>query len=193
MCGRFLLDADYEALIERYQIFEDIQGIYEKKIEIFPSNRVWAIIESGQQQKLLSLIWGITATIRQREKQIINGRWETFDSKPFFKHFMPCLIPASGYYEWHRVTKAKYVIKGESALISFAGLYDPRQGRVLILTCDATPELAGIHERMPVIVPPEESKRWLNERKLEEGPHAYAPQWYTENLSDVEQLSFFNN
>ncbi|MDK2866043.1 MAG: hypothetical protein PWP51_317 [Clostridiales bacterium] len=192
MCGRFLLDADYEALIERYKIFEDIQGIYEKKIEIFPSERIWAIAKTGQRQKLLSLLWGITTTIRQQEKLIINGRSETIDTKPFFKHFAPCLIPASGYYEWHQVTKAKYLITSEKALFAFAGLYDPKRGSALILTRDAADEIAGIHSRMPVILPQEASDQWLTERRLPQDSQANLPPLHATNTSGIEQLSFFN-
>jgi putative SOS response-associated peptidase YedK len=192
MCGRFLLDADYEELIERYQIFEDIRNIYDKKTEIFPSDSIWAIAMGTNRQVLLKLTWGITAVFDRKEKLVINGRSETVESKAFFHRLAPCLIPASGYYEWHQSTKAKYKIYSDTPIITFAGLYDPQRETALILTREAERSIAGIHPRMPVMLSPEESTQWLKNRQCSAAVQTDQPMLYAENLEKVEQLSFFD-
>ena len=166
MCGRFLLDADYESLIERYRIFEDIQDLYDKKTEIFPSQKIWSIYRQDQNLVASQKSWGVMMNMRGKAKHVINGRSETLSERPFFQRMYPCIIPATGYFEWHQDTKEKHLISAQGKIIAFAGLYAPLQDEALIITKASTDILQDLHDRMPVILDAHQEMNWLSERIL---------------------------
>ncbi|MBI2803117.1 MAG: SOS response-associated peptidase [Gammaproteobacteria bacterium] len=115
---------------------------------------------------------------------MINARSETVISKPAFRDsykYRRCLVAADGWYEW-KVTPAAKVptfihritADGEIALFFFAGLWaswydkgtpdaEPLE-TFTILTRDASPALAEVHDRMPVILPQGAYSAWLDRR-----------------------------
>jgi putative SOS response-associated peptidase YedK len=113
---------------------------------------------------------------------LINGRIESILEKPSFKDSVVrrrCVIPASGYYEWHvndDGTKQPYYIHaGSDGMFALAGLYewwrDPTKAdndpsRWLLsattLTKDTAPELAHIHDRNPLLLTPETLDVWID-------------------------------
>jgi putative SOS response-associated peptidase YedK len=106
---------------------------------------------------------------------VINARGESVLDKPAFRNAMKyrrCLIPADGFYEWKAggVRKQPYYVRAKSgAPIAFAGLWETWMGpngeeldTVAVVTTRANRVLEPIHERMPVIVPPEAFDLWLN-------------------------------
>ena len=86
------------------------------------------------------------------------------------------LVPASGFYEWHRPEKgsgekpqAYWVRPKHGKLIAFAGLMETWSSAdgsevdtAAILTAQSTPSFMPIHDRMPVIIQPEDFERWLD-------------------------------
>lgn len=103
---------------------------------------------------------------------MFNARSETAASKVMFKDGMAqrrCIIPASHYFEWEKRGKEriKYAIAPEgSHTIYMAGIYRKEGNRAActILTRAPAPEIAFIHNRMPVILPAEAIADWLNIR-----------------------------
>ena len=118
--------------------------------------------------------------------RMINARAETAASRPAFRDAMKrrrCLVPADGFYEWKKLddpdggggAKSKkprkrpylFRMKGDRPF-AFAGLWDTwrRDGRTLesftILTTSPNDLVADVHDRMPVIVAPEDYARWLD-------------------------------
>lgn len=108
---------------------------------------------------------------------MINARSETAHEKPSFRKPLStrrCLIPIDGYYEWKRNGKAKqpFHIGAEDAKpLYLAGLWDSNKqvnpGSPALLSCSilttaARPDLAPIHDRMPVFVPPNFVDTWLS-------------------------------
>jgi putative SOS response-associated peptidase YedK len=83
-----------------------------------------------------------------------------------------CLIPADGFYEWQAVGDRKrpfYVRAKSGAPLAFAGLWETWTGpngeeleTAAIVTTRANRTLSPIHDRMPVIVPPEAFDLWLD-------------------------------
>lgn len=85
-----------------------------------------------------------------------------------------CLVPARGFYEWKREGKAKtpyfFEVAGEP-LVFFAGIWDAWRGvhrgatvsfvGFAILTCPANATVAPAHDRMPVILLPEDREAWM--------------------------------
>jgi len=106
----------------------------------------------------------------------INAVCETAAEKPVFRESMKkrrCLIPADGFYEWKKIgskIKQAYNIgMADDGLFAFAGLWDRWKdpaGKVIesctILTTDANALLKNIHDRMPVILQPDDYNPWLD-------------------------------
>ena len=83
-----------------------------------------------------------------------------------------CLVPADGFFEWQKdgttQTSAPGRRQGDQAPFAFAGLWErcPQPGGAVlrsctIITCPAN-ELVAVHDRMPVILAPEDYARWLD-------------------------------
>lgn len=126
-------------------------------------------------QTIFPMRWGFR-TEGPKPKLLINARTETAAEKPSFREAWAghrCAVPASGYYEWERrrtengreKTGTKYAVEapGED-IVWLCGLYRIEQGLpvFVILTRDASPALARIHDRMPLILPTEAAARWVD-------------------------------
>ena len=139
--------------------------------EIFPSDVVPVLANSRRQDvQPFAMRWGYSFPVG---RPVINARAETAAEKPLFRDGMRqrrCLIPASSYFEWERRDgqKIKYAIRPAGAeMLYLAGIYhlENHDGAVVpsfaILTRSAAPEIAFIHDRMPVILPPDCARDWL--------------------------------
>jgi putative SOS response-associated peptidase YedK len=175
MCGRYSLIC-IDDLGNRFRVFDPMMGA-RSKFNIAPGNEMPVIVRSGNNH-LTIMRWGLiprwTKDIRTA-KPLINARSENLDTKPALRSLLKnnrCLIPASGFYEWKMEGKKKiphYFCLAESPLFSFAGLYDQRHrpgggtaGTYTIITCEANPVVATVHDRMPVILSRENEDRWLD-------------------------------
>ncbi|MDE2387226.1 MAG: SOS response-associated peptidase [Actinomycetales bacterium] len=113
---------------------------------------------------------------------LVNGRIETILEKPSFKDSVirrRCVIPASGYYEWHVDADGNkqpfYINAGSDGMFALAGLYewwrDPSKAEndptrwllsATTLTKASAPELAHIHDRNPVLLTPDALEAWID-------------------------------
>ena len=107
-------------------------------------------------------------------KPLINARGETVMEKPSFRNAMRrrrCLVPADGYYEWSGAegrTVPFFVQAADKGLFALAGLWEHWMGTdgseletAVLMTIAPNAELATIHDRMPVIIAPEDYETWL--------------------------------
>lgn len=112
-----------------------------------------------------------------------NARVEGMAEKPSFRQAVRrrrCLLPASGYYEWQPIAQPSgkpikqpwYISPKDAPYFAMAGLFEAwrapgaDEGAPWLLTCcvittDANPRLAHIHDRMPVMIAPEHWAAWL--------------------------------
>jgi putative SOS response-associated peptidase YedK len=84
------------------------------------------------------------------------------------------LVPASGFYEWRRGTRSAprqpyWVPPAAGGLVAFAGLWETWSDRdggeidtAAIVTVPASREIAAIHDRMPVVIAPQDQTLWLS-------------------------------
>jgi putative SOS response-associated peptidase YedK len=102
--------------------------------------------------------------------RMINARAETVATSPAFAPSFArrrCLVPADGWFEWVRDGKRKqpyYMTPADGSPLAFAGLWSMSGHSVLtcsIVTTDAVGELAGVHDRMPLVLPGERWPDWL--------------------------------
>jgi putative SOS response-associated peptidase YedK len=177
MCGRFALFASGEEVAERFQLAELM--LFEPRYNIAPTPSVPAV-RAGDGGRFLSLLrWGLIPSWSTDPKlayKLINARLEMAASKPSFRTAFKqrrCLIPASAFYEWQKVSaknKQPYCIRPrDGGLFAFAGLrerwHDPT-GEVLetctIRTTEANELMRPLHDRMPVILDAAAENLWLD-------------------------------
>ena len=151
-------------------VLENLQcrQIEVKTGEVNPGD-VAAVIASNRklEPQAFGMKWGYKLP---DGKLIFNARSETAAQKAMFADGMRqrrCLIPADSYYEWQKVGqgKQKYQIAPTDANGFFlAGIYRIEQGIPVfsILTKEPVESISFIHNRMPVILPNEIIKDWLN-------------------------------
>lgn len=108
------------------------------------------------------LVWGFPF----HGKLTINARVETLMEKPVFSRAARsrrCVLPATGFYEWDREkNRFAFELKNQPILY-LAGIYDyyENQRRFVILTTAANASMAPVHDRMPLIIPPDRVESWI--------------------------------
>lgn len=177
MCGRFSQAQIAELDRELFKLLEVPR--LEPRYNIAPTQDVAIVRESATGSRSMdSVRWGLVphwmrdASVGAR---FINARAETAHEKPAFRDAFRerrCLVPADGFYEWRKTGGAKqpyYIRLAEAGVFAFAGLWDrwvSPDGEPLdtftILTTTPNAVVAPIHDRMPVILPPQAYDTWLD-------------------------------
>ena len=170
MCGRFALYSDPRVLRERFDLVEVAE--YRLSYNIAPTQPIAAITQQRDGRHLDMYRWGLVPMWAKEigKFSTFNARAETVDTTPAyrgpFRHHR-CLIPADGYYEWQQVGKGKqpwYIHAADGQPMAFAGLFDIWQEELrsaTIIVTDAGAKTKPIHDRMPVILPPDAWAAWL--------------------------------
>jgi putative SOS response-associated peptidase YedK len=169
MCGRYTLSSKKED-DEIRQLVATVNrkfNVLIKDGDIRPSDLAPIIRQDHfvKNDRTLDLMnWGYD--LPNKNGLIINARSETVLEKPLFREdFISrrCLIPATGFYEWD-ANKNQYLFDAEK-LIYFAGIYQSFNGvnKYVVLTKSPNAVVAGIHDRMPVIIPPDMASIWLTD------------------------------
>ncbi len=175
MCGRYALTSPPAVIAERFHLLWTPQ--IEPHYNIAPSQMIPAVRETGEGRALAWLKWGLIphwAKDAGIGMKLINARGETLAEKPAFRDAYRrrhCLVPADAFYEWKPVAgrKQPYSIRmRDRSLFGMAGLWerwkDP-DGRLVesctIVTVDANPLVAPLHDRMPLILAPADYDAWL--------------------------------
>jgi len=179
MCGRYTLRAKLNLLLDEFAA-EMADGLeWDPRYNIPPTASVPAIRLTEGKRELVKLKWGLIPSWSKDAKiafSTINARADTVATKPAFRTAYKkrrCLIPADGYFEWLREGKEKkpyyYEVDGVVAF-AFAGLWEWWGGpegenkpveTFTIITTEANELCQQIHDRMPVIVHPEDYDSWL--------------------------------
>jgi putative SOS response-associated peptidase YedK len=174
MCGRYTIIATAKEIERRFNV--EVREEYSPRFNAAPTQLLPVI--TNQSRGILSFFrWGLQPawTLNKPMPPLINSRIETIAEKPVFRQAIiqrRCLVPANGYYEWKQLSKKSkipYLIGlGKNELFAFAGIWnasvDENQNTYFsfsIITTAAVPELANLHDRMPVILLPEAENRWL--------------------------------
>ena len=175
MCGRYTLRTPVETLVERFEINEYPSSIT-PSYNIAPSQGVAAVIAENGKRKLEMLHWGLIPSWAKDPEvgnKMINARAETVAEKPSYRKAFKerrCLILADGFYEWQKTDSGKqpfYIRMEDESPFAFAGLWESWQnGREIrsctIITTAPNEVAAQVHNRMPVILHPEDYEMWLD-------------------------------
>ena len=128
-------------------------------------------------RRLETMRWGIVPVGRVNARgrpvmeQIVNARSETVFDKSAFRGTGRAVIPADGWYEWTGETRRKTAWRigsADGAVLNFAAITDRWQapgGPVLMqvapVTCAPNADVATVHDRMGVLLDPEDIEAWL--------------------------------
>ncbi|MFZ0532487.1 MAG: SOS response-associated peptidase [Anaerolineales bacterium] len=177
MCGRFTLTIDPNHLQEAFP-WADIPEDLNPRYNIAPSQPI-AVIPNTGDNTVSMYKWGLIPSWSKDPAigdRMINARAESLAEKPSFRNAYRrrrCLILADGFYEWKQSPSLKskqpvYIrIKSERPF-AFAGLWEiwksPDGSEIrscTIITTQPNSLLEPIHNRMPVILPPNAYNLWL--------------------------------
>ena len=168
MCGRYSLAPDESKEIT--QIVAEVQARFGAASihtgEIYPTNIAPVLLAGEQKMTPKPMAWGFPGF--KGKGVIINARGETALDKPMFRRSLlerRCVVPTTGFYEWDKQkTKYRFHLPGQNVLY-LAGLWNVFQGeeRFVILTTAPNHSMAGIHDRMPVLLTNEEAIPWLRD------------------------------
>jgi putative SOS response-associated peptidase YedK len=180
MCGRFVITSAPDA-IRRLLRYEE-QPNFPPRYNVAPTQPIpIARLDRGARHFALAR-WGLIPPSTKDAKRaplLINARLEGVNTTRAFRAAMQsrrCLIPADGFYEWKKEGKEKrpfFFRSRDEEPFAFAGLWetwiDPDGNTVestAIITCAANEQVTAIHDRMPVILPPERHDAWLDAAKV---------------------------
>lgn len=169
MCGRFALAAPAQSIIKHFNLTNAV--VLTPRFNIAPSQVVPVMRVNG---KIEFLTWGLRPHwLKTDQNSFINARMETLQEKPAFRNAFKknrCLVLADGYYEWKQVGNIKqpfFVCLPDKQLFAFAAIYEG--DTCCLITKAADHEiLSKVHDRMPVILAPEQYALWLTANSLQQ-------------------------
>lgn len=189
MCGRYSLTDPGDLLVELG--VEATSGALEPRYNVAPTQQAPVVraTRDGSGRELVAMRWGLVppwADDPAVGSRMINARAESVADRPAFRQALRwrrCVVPADGFYEWKALAgpgkragkQPFHITRPGRAPFVFAGLWERWGERAApletftILTCAPTPEIAELHDRMPVILAGDARELWLD-REVED-PH----------------------
>jgi putative SOS response-associated peptidase YedK len=191
MCGRFVAATPNDLLAELFEVDEVKLPEDRPRYNVAPTDDVRVVVEREGVRTLERRRWGLVphwAGSPDEAAGHINARGETVHEMPAFRDAFArrrCLVPADGFYEWKRrdgVVLPYFIRAADSRPLAFAGLratwstrgapppVNPPNAQAgskplrtcAIVTTSANAALAGLHDRMPVILPRQVWPDWLD-------------------------------
>jgi putative SOS response-associated peptidase YedK len=178
MCGRYMLYYEKDLLIDAFNLVNEFE--YEERFNIAPSQNVLAIIKGSNGNRAGYMRWGFVPGWADGDKfgsKLINARSETVNEKASFRESFikqRCLIPANGFYEWKDEDGKRqpyHFFLKDNKTFAFAGIWSrwtrysegKKEEKVTcaILTKESNMAMENYHQRMPVLLLPEEGGLWL--------------------------------
>lgn len=193
MCSRFVSPAERElaTLLRPDVVDPDLPA---RRVDAFPGRRVPVFLMSVHDgipvRRLVMAHWGLVprwAKSVDFGRRTFNARSEEVSAKPAFRGSLgrTAIVPAVDFTEWSGAPGSKRAHRfrlADDGVIGLAGLTawwaDPARPAedpdrwllsVAVLTRDAVPPVAAVHDRCPVMVPAAKWDDWLD-------PHATGSQ-----------------
>lgn len=146
-------------------------------------------LTGGGHRELRGVRWGLVPSWAKDVSvgnRMINARVESLTDKPAFRtaaRTRRCLVPADGWYEWAKrldspAKQPYFITPQDGSVLALAGLWEvwgrgeDRLYTCTVVTSPAVGALHEIHDRMPLVLPPD---RWAD--------------WLDPSREDVEQLT----
>ncbi|GAA1773621.1 SOS response-associated peptidase [Luedemannella helvata] len=179
MCGRYASTRSAADLSALFEAVDETEGALEPDYNVAPTDPVALVRHSSRVDgRVLSLArWGLVPPWAKDTKgaaRMINARAETVaTSRAFAPSFerRRCLVPADGWYEWLKRPDGKqpyFMTRPDGGPLAFAGLWsvwgsgDERLLTTSVITTAAVGDFAVVHDRMPLVLPPDRWADWLS-------------------------------
>jgi putative SOS response-associated peptidase YedK len=179
MCGRFTRHYEWSELVRLYRLTQPAANI-QPSYNVRPTDMVDTVRSIKGRHELTSMRWGLVPwhwkkPLKEVKFATFNARVETVATKPTFRDAFKrhrCLIPASGYFEWEDTPDGKqpwyFTARDGSPVLTMAGLWDRWtnvETKEDLLSCtmlitEPNRYVAEVHDRMPVILKPEQFDAW---------------------------------
>jgi putative SOS response-associated peptidase YedK len=177
MCGRYALYVPVTTFQNYFAAScEDLA--WAPRYNLAPLQFLPVIRQRPSGERVVQLLrWGLIpswAKDGSMASKLINARGETVSEKPSFRAAFKarrCIIPASGFYEWQTVAGGKqpyFIQPTEAPVFGFAGVWErwaQPDGTPLdtfsVITTAANDTMQAVHERMPLILQPDDFATWL--------------------------------
>jgi len=184
MCGRYGRRADKQRIAEWFQTHNtDVfnESYLAPSYNVAPQSMQPVVrldAETGERE-LTVMRWGLVPFWSKDGKasySTINARAETVPTSATYREAFKrrrCLVPANIFYEWVKVdakTKQPYAIAlTDGSLFAFAGLWETWKDKVTgetketytVITTDPNEVMEPLHNRMPVVLAPNDYERWM--------------------------------
>jgi len=178
MCGRFTQQrptSEIAAIFEAEDLADDPGG----RFNVAPTDEAAVVVQRDDRRAVVAYRWGLIPGWSDDPRiasRTFNARAETVATNPTFRDAFRrrrCLVPVDGFYEWLRDGSARRPMRihdPAGGVLALAGLWtgrqDPESGlwhrTFTIVTTRPNSFMSPIHDRMPVIVPPDAWRRWLD-------------------------------
>ena len=165
MCGRYYMERLTWGHLK--DDFPGIDGQFEDEFtgDIVPSARAVSLLPvHASTIAAVPLIWGFPGF--EKGKLLINARSESIREKPSFSESIGsrrCVLPAAGFYEWDRDRQKCTCTVAGVPVLYLAGIWRPfdQEKRFVIITKEANASMRPVHDRMPLIIAPDDVREWL--------------------------------
>jgi putative SOS response-associated peptidase YedK len=179
MCGRYATFGPVSVSRQAREVLEEMEldiiseiNQREPQYNIAPTQKAPVIVHGEGGYHVRAYRWGLVPRWSKDLKfgaKTINARADTVATKPSFREAFKkrrCLVPANGYFEWkgESPNKQPYFIHDPAGdLLMFAGLWEgwrecPDAEWVhtyTVITGEPGKVSGDIHDRQPVILPPD--------------------------------------
>jgi len=177
MCGRFTQQRPTSELAEIFDAedrYDDPRG----KFNVAPTDPAAVVVQREDRRAIAGYSWGLLpgwSGDPSAAGRPFNARGETVATSPLFRDSFRrrrCIVPADGFYEWLKEGRKRQPLRifdPSERPLALAGLWTGRQDAngewrrtFTIVTSRPNAFMAEIHDRMPVILPPDHWARWLD-------------------------------
>ena len=181
VCGRLVSSSPPDELARYFDADLEPGAELAANYNVAPTSEIFVVYQREDHRLLDAFRWGLVPSWAKNLSigaKMINARAETLASKNAFRQAFArrrCIIPADGFYEWTKVPGHKkkqpwYIHRPDGEPYAFAGLWErwrPEPGQPWVLSCSiitgaANDKMAEIHDRMPIVLPPERWQQWLD-------------------------------
>jgi putative SOS response-associated peptidase YedK len=178
MCGRYdnlIAREAYRALFMAERLPE---SNFPPRYNIAPTDQVPIVrVDPRDGTRELAFVrWGLIPFWMKEKPKVphINARAETVHKLPLFREAFArrrCLIPATGFYEWQKRADGKQpyrFVRKDLEPFAFAGIWEYARldGEAIlsaaIIVGEPNPLTSAVHDRMPVILMPNDYDAWLD-------------------------------